>query len=117
MTAEELHIAEVPGSTALTLALAGRVDSRTAPDLQRRVSALLDERPRALIVDMRETAYISSAGLRVLLAAAKRLESGGHRLVLCALSEPVRQVFEMSGFTQLMTIVDSRGEARRLLAE
>jgi anti-anti-sigma factor len=62
-------------------------------------------------VDFGGVSYISSAGLRVLLVAAKRLRAGRGTLVLCALGDPVRQVFDLAGFLPLFTV-----EATRALA-
>jgi anti-anti-sigma factor len=65
-------------------------------------------------VDFSGVEYISSAGLRVLLVAAKRMGGGG--LVLCALTEPVRQVFDLAGFLPLFAVEASRDGALARLA-
>jgi ABC-type transporter Mla MlaB component len=59
---------------------------------------------RRFIVDLAGISYVSSAGLRVLLALAKQMSSGGGELRLCGLAPSVRQVFDLSGFSKLFAI-------------
>lgn len=89
----------------------GRVDSVTSPSLEGAISGALAAGERRVVVDFGGVEYISSAGLRVLLAAAKRLRDAGGRLVLCRLNEPVRQVFDLAGFVPLFAIEASRNDA------
>lgn len=92
------------------LAVTGRVDSTTAPELQEQIiSAVKGPRPSVLI-DLTQLDYISSAGFRVLLLGAKRAESVGSRLVLCGISGKVRQLFDLGGFLDLFPIAGSREE-------
>ena len=62
-------------------------------------------------MDMEELIYISSAGLRVILQVSKQLERRSVRFAICSLSKPVREVFEVSGFDQVIDIRPSRAEA------
>ena len=89
----------------------GRVDSSTAPALGERLTMLLETPSQRLVLDMRDLEYISSAGFRVLLIAAKRAEQAAGRLVLCGLSGKVRQLFDLGGFLDLFLISSSRDEA------
>jgi len=89
----------------------GRVDSSTAPALGERLTTLLETPSQRLVLDMRDLEYISSAGFRVLLIAAKRAEQVAGRLVLCGLSGKVRQLFDLGGFLDLFLISASRDEA------
>ncbi|NJN39734.1 MAG: STAS domain-containing protein [Gammaproteobacteria bacterium] len=93
------------------LEVKGRVDSSTAPVLGERLTGLLVTPSRRLILDMRDLEYISSAGFRVLLLAAKRAEEAAVHLVLCSLSGKVRQLFDLGGFLELFAISSSRNEA------
>jgi anti-anti-sigma factor len=90
------------------IAPAGRIDSTTSETLERTVAGTLDAGERRVIIDLKAVDYISSAGLRVLLLAAKRLGGGRGALVLCNLGDPVRQVFDLAGFLPLFTIEPSR---------
>lgn len=89
----------------------GRVDSNTAAALGERLTGLLATPARRLVLDLRDLEYISSAGFRVLLLAAKRAEEAAGRLVLCGLSGKVRQLFDLGGFLDLFAISASRDEA------
>ena len=64
-----------------------------------------------LVVDCAQLDYISSAGFRVLLQAAKRAEQNTAKFVLCGVSGKVRQLFDLGGFLDLFTISASRDEA------
>jgi anti-sigma B factor antagonist len=92
------------------LEVRGRIDSSTAPVLDARLAGALAEPTRRLLVDFRQIDYISSAGFRVLLLAAKRADQTGSRFVLCGLSAKVRQLFDLGGFLDLFPISASRDE-------
>ena len=84
------------------LALDGRLDTTTAPVLEAAVNKLPAEITE-LVLDMEKVAYISSAGLRVLLAAQKLMIKKG-TMVLTGVCEEVMEVFEMTGFADILTI-------------
>jgi anti-anti-sigma factor len=88
----------------------GRVDSTTAPTLQERLAVAFAEPRAKVLVDFAKLDYISSAGFRVLLLAAKRAEEAGCRFVLCSVSGKVRQLFELGGFLDLFSIAPTREE-------
>lgn len=90
------------------VAVKGRVDSGTAPTLGARLTTLLETPSQRLLLDMRELEYISSAGFRVLLLAAKRADEAAGRIVLCGLSGKVRQLFDLGGFLDLFSIAATR---------
>lgn len=89
------------GEKAL-LELSGRIDSNTAVELEQAVKASIDG-VTELTLDMKETEYISSAGLRVLLAAQKQMNKQGKMKVL-NVNETVMEVFEITGFADILTI-------------
>lgn len=84
------------------LALDGRLNTTTAPVLEAAVNELPAEITE-LVLDMEKVAYISSAGLRVLLAAQKLMNKKG-TMVLTGVCEEVMEVFEMTGFADILTI-------------
>jgi anti-anti-sigma factor len=104
----ELHEEKVGEVTVVEVQ--GRVDSTTAPALGERLSALLGAARGRLLIDMSRLEYISSAGFRILLLAAKRADETGSRFVLCGVTGKVRQLFDLGGFLDLFTIVGSREE-------
>ena len=93
------------------LEVKGRIDSTTAPVLGEKLTGALATPQRRLVLDLRQLEYISSAGFRVLLLAAKRAEEAGSRFVLCSVSGKVRQLFDLGGFLDLFAISVSRAEA------
>lgn len=88
--------------TALTLAVGGRLDTITSPELEAELNASLDG-VTALTFDFAALEYISSAGLRVLLAAQKRMSAQGSMKVV-NVNETVGEVFEVTGFADFLTI-------------
>jgi len=86
----------------LTLALEGRLDTITAPQLEEVVRGGL-EQVTELVLDMEKLEYISSAGLRVLLSAQKLMNRQGSMKLLHVCPE-VLEVFELTGFTDILSI-------------
>ena len=87
---------------ALTLAVAGRLDTVTAPELEKELQSSL-ESAETLTLDFSKLDYISSAGLRVLLSAHKVMSRKGGMKVTGA-NEVVREVFDVTGFADILTI-------------
>ena len=89
----------------------GRLDSANAHVFHDRLDEAIGSTNRAVLVDMENLFYISSAGLRVIMQAARKLQQRNARLALCSLSDEVRSVFQTSGFDQLVDILPSRENA------
>jgi len=106
----QIHESKVE-SGFVVLEPVGRLESKTSPDLDKKVVALLAAGERRFVVDLGATDYVSSAGLRVLLMLAKKLAGGGGRLVLCGLNPQVRDVFEIAGLGALFAIHPTRAAA------
>ena len=87
---------------AVTLSLSGRLDTVTAPALDSAIREL--DGSTDLTLDMAGVSYISSAGLRVLLSAQKKLQKTGS-LKLTNVCADVMEVFEMTGFAEILVIV------------
>lgn len=98
-------------SNALIGVLQGRMDAVTTADFDRWFAERIDAGEQRLVLDMSGLEYISSAGLRSLLAAAKKIKAVGGALALCGLSGTVAEVFRMSGFLTIFTVRDSSAEA------
>ena len=86
----------------LTIALSGRLDTTTAPELEETLKNALDG-VTELEMDLKALEYISSAGLRVLLAAQKVMNKQGSMVVLNA-NESIMEIFEVTGFTDILTV-------------
>jgi anti-anti-sigma factor len=101
---------ETVGEVTL-VTLPARVDTTSAGDVEAEIRGLLDAGARKLVADFAANEYVSSAGLRVFLSVLKSLEKDGGKMVLCSMQPFVADVFEISGFSGLFTIVESREEA------
>ncbi len=97
-----MTIKKTADGTTLTLALEGRLDTVTAPQLEAELTESLDG-VVDLALDFAELVYISSAGLRVLLAAQKRMAKQGS-MVVRHVNETIMEVFEVTGFVDILTI-------------
>ena len=106
-----MQIVEDKVGEALVIGPVGRVDSVSSAELERVVVARIDAGGRRLVLDLSGVEYISSAGLRVLLMAAKRLKAPPGALVLCGLGPSVRTVLELAGFLPLFAIEPGREQA------
>jgi anti-anti-sigma factor len=96
----------------VVLFVSGELDAVTSDPLEEQLGDLLSEKISWLILDLANVRYISSAGLRVLLGTAKRMDKTG----IFSLSRPsveVRNVLEMVGFGTILTIYDDLESARR----
>ena len=101
---------EREGSTLVAVA-SGRVDSANASQFQEELGAVNDGSGSGVVLDLGGLSYISSAGLRVILMVAKTLRSANTNFVVCSPTEPIREIFEISGFSQIIPIHNSKAEA------
>jgi anti-sigma B factor antagonist len=90
------------GST-LVVAPEGRLDTVTAPELEKELASSLDEGVKDLVMDFSGLSYISSAGLRVLLSTNKKMLKKGSMKIINA-NETIKEVFEVTGFSDILTI-------------
>jgi anti-anti-sigma factor len=106
-----LEISQEEEGAIRILALKGRLDTETAADLELALQDLLGAGERNFLLDLAGIGYVSSAGLRVLLGLAKKLDGGKGNFRLCGLSAAVRQVFDVAGFSKLFAIFPNREAA------
>ena len=95
-----LNIDKTADGAALTLRLEGRLDTATAPELEQELTL---DGVTSLTLDLEDLAYISSAGLRVLLSAQKAMNRQGEMKVL-HVNDVVSEIFEVTGFNEILTI-------------
>lgn len=93
----------------------GRLDSKTSPEFEEKIAEVIENGTRNIILDFESLGYISSAGLRIILKTAKELKRMEGKLVLCALQDYVREVFEISGFDSFLLIVPTVDDAMEKL--
>ncbi len=98
-----MNIDRIQEGGKLILALEGRLDTTTAPQLQGVLIPAFGE-AEEITLDFSELAYVSSAGLRVLLMGQKEAKRTGGSMTLCGVSEDVMEVFEMTGFADILNI-------------
>ena len=89
--------------TSLTIALEGRIDTLTAPQLETELASCLSG-VKTLVLDFAQVAYISSAGLRVLLSTHKKMLAAGGSLTIANAVPAVREVFDITGFSDILTL-------------
>jgi anti-anti-sigma factor len=118
-----MEISEYETADIVTLSLSGRLDGTTAKTFQDAILARIESGSHRLIIELSQLQYISSAGLRVFAIAGKRLNSVNGKLVLCGLKktipyqtlnripDPVREVFETSGFSTIFPSYGSQDDA------
>jgi anti-sigma B factor antagonist len=85
-----------------TVLVDGRLDTLTSPQLDEEINKIIGD-AKKLIFDLDKLAYISSAGLRVLLGAAQQMDGKGE-MVLIHVSEAIREIFDVTGFIQIFNI-------------
>ena len=86
----------------VTLTVAGRLDTTTAPELEKTLDNVLDG-TKELVFDMTDLEYISSAGLRVILKAQKAMNAQGS-MKLIGVNDSIMEVFDITGFLDILTI-------------
>ena len=89
----------------------GRIDGVNARDFEEALKNAISGDDSTVIMDLEGLSYISSAGLRVILLIAKTLRKRNADLMLCSLSDPIREVFEISGFDKIIPVHGSREKA------
>jgi anti-anti-sigma factor len=89
----------------------GRLDVITSPEFEQQCNSLIAQGERFLVADLGGLAYVASAGLRSVLATAKKLKAVQGKLALCSLQPMVEQVFSLSGFATFIPILKTLDEA------
>jgi anti-anti-sigma factor len=101
---KELEIAVEHLESIVVLHIAGPVDSNTAPQLQEPLLRVAEAPTGTVELDLAEVSYMSSAGLRVLVLAAKALQKRGERLRLVNVPLPIYKILNLAGFTSFIDI-------------
>lgn len=101
--------------THVYISLKGELNGATAPQLETKLASYLNDPSKQWVLDLEKLVFSSSAGLRVFLSYAKKTQNAGGRLIFCAVQPGVLEVFEVSGFTRIFTIVPTLDGARKLV--
>ena len=93
------------------LQVQGKLDSTTAPELERHLAGAAGGQGPQVVIDGSRLEYVSSAGLRVFLAAAKRLAAAGGKFAIACPQPQVRQILDVAGFSSLLPVLPTVDEA------
>jgi anti-anti-sigma factor len=106
-----LDVQAAKNANVMFLSLKGELNTLTAPDFEQRLNGLLDDGEERFVFGCGDLALVTSAGLRVFLAFAKKMQKTGGSMALCEMPDQVHEVFEISGFTQILSILPTRADA------
>jgi anti-sigma B factor antagonist len=106
-----MNILQEKNGDILVIKPEGRIDSGTSGDFENKVLKLIDDGEKLLSFDFSNVDFVSSAGLRSFLVVAKRLKKDEGRLALFSLSENIKEVFEMTGFSTIIPLFATKNEA------
>jgi anti-sigma B factor antagonist len=102
-----MEISQKEENGIVFLAFKGRLDGTSAPEAEQTIKNILADKNTRLLFDLEFLEYLSSAGLRVVLGAAKEMKRRDGKFVLCSLNAYVKEVFEVSGFGAIIPIAES----------
>jgi len=94
----------------VVIKMLGKLDTNTTPSAEDSISTLYDDGTTKMLINFVELDYISSAGLRLLLATARKLKAAGGELRVCSLNAVVREVFDISGFASILNVFASEAD-------
>ncbi len=97
---------------ALVAEINGRIDGSTAREFEDAMMAAISDENRVVICDLTSVAYVSSAGLRVILLIAKRLAKRNSVFSVCGLNGSVAEVFRLSGFNKIIQVYENQEAAQ-----
>ena len=106
-----MEIEEEKSGSLSIVSLIGRLDGLVAPNLEQRLSSVIERGDTHLVLDCDRMSYISSAGLRAVLGGARKCQQSGGKLALCALQPACKSVMEISGFLTIIDSYDTRDAA------
>jgi anti-anti-sigma factor len=107
----EIKVRESDGISIVDLE--GSLDTGTAPTVDSKLGELISGGATKILIILSAVDFVSSAGLRVLLATTKKLRKAGGNLRLCGLNETVQEVFEISGFNNLIEVFGDEAQAKK----
>jgi len=93
------------------LSFQGNLDTNTAPQAESEINGLIYAGSQKLLINFEKLDYISSAGLRILLATAKKPKASQGDLKICCLNETVQEVFDISGFATILSVSKTEEDA------
>lgn len=111
-----MEIDENKKDGVMILSLQGRLDALTAKSLEDKFFNLIESQEKLFAINFHQLDYISSGGLRVLLKAAKGLQKDNGKMVLYALKDSIKEIFEIAGFLTLFPIFPDEAAALKSIS-
>lgn len=108
----EIKVNEV--NEVVVINLIGNLDTSTAPEAEGEINQWLEKETKKMVISLKDTKYVSSAGLRVFLATAKKMTAAEGAVKFCCPNEVVKEILDISGFS---TILDVRATQQEALNE
>jgi len=105
----EIKVSEI--NDIIVVSLEGKLDSITAPEAEAAINEYIEKKVPKMLVSLKETSYVSSAGLRVFLATAKRMTAAGAAVKFCCPNDIVKEILDISGFSAILDVKASQEEA------
>jgi len=109
-----MEINEQKTDQCVIIGITGRLDTTNYSILEKKLMDLIDTHQDRILVDCSKMDYVSSSGLRILLMALKKITMVKGKFVLCGLQENIREIFEISGFTNIFEIYSTQDEALKV---
>lgn len=95
----------------IVVKIEGRVDAATSPQLEKKLNSIIDSGYFKLILNFADVDYLSSAGMRLMLAITKKLKSLEGKLVACNMNEEIMEIIKMAGFQNVIEIYPTEEES------
>ena len=105
----QIEVGEVEDK--VILAIEGRLDAASSPVLEKKLNDLLEENRKKIILDFSNVEYLSSAGIRLLLAFTKKLKAQEGNLVIFSIGEDIMEIIKMAGFESILNIYATQEQA------
>jgi anti-anti-sigma factor len=106
-----IDITQEENGDVVIIRVSGRLDATSSPILERQVMALIDAGKNLLVMNFANVEYLSSAGMRLLLAATKKLKSQDGKILISSVMDNVMEVIKMAGFDHILHLFDSEADA------
>ena len=106
-----IDITQEEKGDVVIIRVSGRLDATSSPILERQVMALIDAGKNQLVMNFANVEYLSSAGMRLLLAATKKLKSQDGKILISSVVDNVMEVIKMAGFDHILHLFDSEEDA------
>ncbi|MDN3508388.1 MAG: STAS domain-containing protein [Simkaniaceae bacterium] len=111
-----LNVKEEAKGDKKVVRLDGRVDASSAPALETTLNEIVAKGNKALALDFTRVTYLSSAGMRLLLAMTKRMQGNGNGFVVFSIHDDVMEIIKMAGFERVLKICNNEADALAALA-